>query len=426
MPRLGKRIVDAARPTGRDTVLWDRDLKGFGLRVKPSGAKSWIVAYRTRAGGEPRKMTLAKIGVLTPEEARAEAKKVLGRVAHGQDPARERKDARHDLTVSDLCDVYLKEGPVARPRKKPASWAIDQSIIVRHIQPLLGRRTLRTLVRADMERFQHDVTEGKTAVDVRTKPRGRARVTGGLGAGARSTGTLSAILSFAVSRGMRPDNPAKGVRLNELRRRERFLTTEELARLGEALMVAEREGLNPRMVDAIRLLLLTGARKNEVLGLQWDWIRFERSELRLPESKTGAKTVPLGAPALKLLANIKRVDGSPWVFPAGRGDGHLTGLRAGWKRIASAAGLRDVRLHDLRHGFASVAVADGSSLYLVGKVLGHSQARTTERYAHVGADPMRVVADRTSRKIDAALRGRGDDTKVVRLKRRRSREAGTI
>jgi integrase len=187
--------------------------------------------------------------------------------------------------------------------------------------------------------------------------------------------------------------------------------------LGEVL--AEVEGLpgNPMMIAAIRLLLLTGCRKNEILGLRWDWVDIERGALRLPDSKTGAKVVPLGAPALAILARLPRHEGSPWVLPAARGNGHLIGLQRAWRKIAKTAGLHDVRLHDLRHGFASVAVAAGSSLYLLGKVLGHTQARTTERYAHLDADPVHVVADRTARKIAQALEGLSAASDVVLLPR---------
>src|SRR5262249_33663995 len=182
--------------------------------------------------------------------------------------------------------------------------------------------------------------------------------------------------------GLRPDNPARGVKLNKGRKVERFLSAAELSRLGEALTAAERTGVNPAMIAAIRLLLLTGCRKNEILGLRWEWIDTERGALRLPDSKTGAKTVPLGAPALEILAGLTQRDGCPWVLPAVKGNGHLVGLPRAWRKIAKAAALEGVRLHDLRHGFASAAVADGSSLYILGQVLGHTQAPPPEKTDH--------------------------------------------
>jgi integrase len=411
MAKLTKRFVDAVQPTGRDVVLWDDELLGFGLRMKPSGAMAWVVMYRNREG-RARKMTLAKLGRLTPEEARKEARGVLADVAKGGDPAEARAEARRDPTISELAELYLVEGPAAKPTKKQSSWMADASNTRRHIVPLLGRKHLRALTRADVERFQRDVTNGKTAADERTRPRGRAIVEGGPGTAARATAVLGAILNFAVSRGLRPDNPARGVKLNRGRNVERFLSAAELARLGDALVDAERQGANRGMVEAVRLLLLTGARRNEILGLCWEWIDFERGCLRLPDSKTGAKIVPLGAPALEILARLPRREGSSWVFPGAKGTGYSVGLPRFWRRIVRAASLPGLRIHDLRHGFASVAVADGSSLYILGKVLGHTQARTTEKYAHLDADPIRAVADRTARKIAAAMKG-GDGGTVV-------------
>ena len=177
----------------------------------------------------------------------------------------------------------------------------------------------------------------------------------------------------------------------------------------------EGQGVNASALAIVRLLILTGARRNEIASLRWDYVDFERKALRLPDSKTGAKVVPLGAPALDVLAKLSRSDASPWVFPATRGDGHHLGVPAIWRKLVKAAGLNGVRLHDLRHGFASFAVADGDSLYLVGKVLGHTQASTTQRYAHLQLDPVRAVADRTSRRLAGALAGAGAAGNVVKL-----------
>ncbi len=260
-----------------------------------------------------------------------------------------------------------------------------------------------------MQRFQRDVTAGKTKADAKgARKRGRVRVRGGSGTAWRATVVLAGMLSWAVGRGMRADNPAKGVRLNKLTRRERFLSGAELAKLGEAMAAFAGQGVNASSLAIVRLLILTGARRTEIASLRWDYVDFERKALRLPDSKTGAKVVPLGAPALDVLAKLPRSDASPWVFPATRGKGFHLGVPAVWRKLVKAAGLEGVRMHDLRHGFASFAVADGDSLYLVGKVLGHTQASTTQRYAHLQLDPVRAVADRTSRRLAGALAG-GDD-----------------
>ncbi len=414
--KITKRAVDGLRASsGGAVLLWDADLPGFGVRCRASGAKYYVVKFRTTAG-RPRWVTIGRHGApWTPDAARKEALRLLGQVAAGQDPASEREAMRRDLTIAELCDVYVAEGCTT---KKSSTLIVDRSSIERHIKPLLGRRRAREVTRADVERFQQDVANGKTATDVRTKVRGRAIVSGGRGTAARAVGVLGAIFSVAVRRELRPDNPVKGVKLFERNKRERFLSTVELARLGDALTAAKQGGENPFAIAALRLLALTGARKSEILGLRWEWVDFERRCLRLPDSKTGAKVVPLGAPALELLASLPRVEGNPHVLPSARADGHFVGLQKVWARVRKRAGLDGVRVHDLRHSFASVAVAGGDSLYLVGKVLGHRQARTTEVYAHLHDDPVRAVADRAASAIEAAMsREAGDGTRVVPLAR---------
>lgn len=427
LPKLTKRFVDALKPVAKDTLYRDSELKGFALRVKPPGpkapagshgAQTWVVQYRNKAG-RTRKLKLGKVGTLTPDEARSEARIVLGKVDRGGDPSATRHAMRADVTISELVDKYLAEGPADKPTKKPSSWAADASNLRRHVVPLLGRRQLATLTLTDIQKFQRDVTEGKTKADEKTRARGRALVKGGPAAATRATLVLSAMLQWATDRGFRPDNPGKGVRLNKPRKRERYLSAAELAKLGDAFSKAEDQGMNPNSLTILRLLVLTGARRNEIASLRWDEVDFERSALRLPDSKTGAKVVPLGAPALTLLSQLPHKKGSPWVFPAARGKGHHVGMPRVWRKLRTMAKLKDIRMHDLRHGFASVAVADGSSLYLLGKVLGHSQATTTERYAHLQLDPVRAVADRTARKIAGALKG-NKTTNVVKMPGRRT------
>ena len=233
----------------------------------------------------------------------------------------------------------------------------------------------------DVRRFLIDVAKGKTAAAERTKKRGRARVTGGKGTATRTVGLLGGILAFAVAEGIRADNPVRGVKRFPDRKRERFLSPEELARLGEAMTAAENEGENRVAIAAARALILSGCRKSEILSLKWEKIDFQRGYLNLPDSKTGQKIVPLGAPALELLASQPRLKGCPYVFPgktakAAENDavsgvviGHLVGLPRVWKRLQSRAGLQDVRLHDLRHSFASVGVSAGMGIPVVGKLL---------------------------------------------------------
>lgn len=403
MAKLNKRSVDAIKPEPkRDIVTWDDDLVGFGLRVKPSGVKSYLIQYRNR-DRVSRRYTFAKHGVLTPDEARDRARKLLSAVTDGHDPAAEKAEPNAALTVRELAEIYLREGPAEKPNKKRSSWITDRSNIERHIKPLLGRRVARSLSQADIAKFQVDVATGKSKADIRTKKRGRAIVEGGRGTAARSLAVLGAMLQFAVGRRLIMANPAKGVPLLKGVQKGRFLCEAEVARLADTLVAMENEHkVSTTAATAVRLLLLTGCRKSEILSLRWEWVETGRGCLRLPDSKTGAKVVPLASAALELLTGLP--DRSEFVLPAAKGEGHYTGLQKDWERIRERASLPGLRIHDLRHSFASFAVADGSTLFMVGKLLGHKQTRTTEVYAHLASDPLRAAADRTAARIAAAIK----------------------
>lgn len=416
--RLTKRAVDSLRADHRDALLWDAELPGFGARCRPSGGKFYILKYRI--GGRQRWYTIGRHGApWTVEEARREARRLLGEVAAGRDPAERKAEARRGLTVAALCDLYVAEGCAT---KKPSTLATDRGRIERHIKPLLGRNPVRAVTRGDIERFMLDVANGKTAADLKTGHRGRAIVRGGRGTATKAVTLLGAIFSFAVHHGLRPDNPAHGVRTFKSRRCERFLSAAELARLGDALATAERDGDNPSAIAALRLLALTGCRKTEILSLRWGYIDWARACLRLPDSKTDAKVVPLGAPALELLRALPHLEGNPYVVPGGRAGGHYVGLAKVWRRVRARAGLADVRLHDLRHSFASVGAAGGDSLLVIGRLLGHANASTSARYAHLADDPLRAAADRIAGQIAAAMKGEGGG-EVVELGDRASRAA---
>lgn len=404
MPRLTKRVVDSIKPNGRDHFVWDDQLPGFGLRVFSSGVKSYLIQYRQ--AGRTRRTTIGKHGVFTPEQARLEAKVLLGDVAKGGDPAQVRFVKRKDPTIAELIDLYLKEGPEMKPNKKASTWVTDRRNLVRHVKPLLGNYKLRSLKRPDIQKFQADVTSGKTKrKEEKTRPRGKSIVRGGPGVGARATGALSAMLTFAVERGLLSTNPARGVQLNKRRKMERFLSTKELKKLGEVLNQEEKQTEHIWVVAAIRLLILTGCRKGEILNLEWSQVDVEHNVLRLPDSKTGAKVVPVGQSVIDLLETLPRLARSEYVLPSIKSDGPLVGLQKAWEGIRAKAKLDDVRLHDLRHSFASVAVAGGSSLFIVGKILGHKDSRTTEIYAHMADDPLKATTDSTSLKIANLLDG---------------------
>jgi integrase len=424
MPRITKRYVDKLTAVSADVVHWDEEIPRFGIRVKPSGAMSYVVQYRNKAGRSKR-MTVGRVGTVTPEEARENARQALATVTQGGDPVAERRAQKKDPTVAELVDLYLEEGPADKPQKKASSWGTDGSNLRRHAVPLLGRRTAKSLGLADIQRFQADVTAGKSrATGNGTKTRGRLRVTGGAGTAWRATVVLAAMLGWAVKRGILTANPAEGVELNKLPNRERYLSAAELAKLGEAIQEAEGEGVNPIALNIIRILLLSGARKTEIASAKGAYLDVDHSALRLPDSKTDEKIIALGAPALAILTELAPKDPTAWIFPASRGGGHFKGVGRIWKKVANKAGIKvgrdagrlGVRIHDLRHSYASVTVAGGDSLFILGKILGHTKASTTEKYAHLDLDPVRQVADRTAQKIADALASRRGAGEVVKLK----------
>lgn len=417
--KLTKRTVDAATiPEAGDVWIWDTELKGFGLRVYASERKVYAVRYRLG----PRQNTFT-IGVhgspWTPETARDAAFAALSDVRDGKDPAAAKKEARAALTVAELIDAYLSDGPATKPGKRQSSWDNDRSNFNRHIRPLLGRKVANAVTKADAARAVQDIAAGKTAADIKTGARGLARVSGGLGAARRTRTTTAAMFAWGMEHGLVKANPFSGVKLPAAPSRERFLTRDEAARFLDKLTELERIGqISGSFADAARLLLLTGARKTEVLGLRWSEVDVGRRILALPPERTkagghnGERRVILSPAALEILdrrrtaqdlADMKATKNSqakgeqpappsPYVFPAARGDGHAIGLRRAFSKVLAAAELSDVRVHDLRHSFASFLVADKVSLFMVGKMLGHASARTAERYAHLADDPLQAAA----------------------------------
>lgn len=395
MTKLTNRTVASTRPRDRDVFVWDDELPGFGLRVKPSGVKSYVIQYRNRHN-DSRRITIGRHGVIGPEKARWKAKKMLADVQDGADPATERKDDREAPTVAELAEKYLREH--AAPHKKPRSVEEDQRLLRLHVLPALGRKKVAGITRADITGLHHAM---------RDTP----------GAANRTLALLSKMLNLAEKWELRPDgsNPCRHVDKYPERKMERFLSVDELGRLGAVLAEAERTATElPSVIAAVRLLMFTGARFGEILNLEWSHVDFERSCLRLPESKTGAKVIHLNAPALEVLNGIER-DGSPWVIAGRDPDKPLVNLRKPWHRIRAKAGLEGVRLHDLRHSFASVGAAGGLSLPMIGALLGHTQAATTQRYAHLAADPLKQAADMIGERIRAATNGKSGD--VVELNR---------
>jgi integrase len=393
---------------------WDTELIGFGLRVTSTGERTYVVKYR--AGGRPRWFTIGKHGSpWAPEQARREALRILGEVARGGDPADRKAAERNAMSFGALCDLYLSEGVA---HKKASSIKADRGRISHHLKPLLGAKRVDSVDRGDIERLMIEVTSGRSVLrppkDSRRKAGSIAK--GGMGVAARCVDLASAIFAFAVSRRLRADNPARGIKRPKSRRHERFLSDAEIAALADSLD-RESEVSGAFGVAAIKLLMFTGCRRSEVLRLCWRDVDFERRCLRLPDSKTGPKTIYLNAPAVALLEQLPRVEGNPHVIVGNRPGSPLIGIDKLWFRTRNRAGLGDVRLHDLRHSFASIGAIGGLSLPVIGALLGHKHSTTTARYAHLSADPLRAANESVGAWIAAAMAKKPDSTNVVPLNR---------
>lgn len=432
---LTKTVVDKAvplvRPDGSkaEQTFWDGELHGFGLRVSGSGVKSYILMYRLGGGrrGTLRRFTIGKTGnPWTPKTARVEAERLRGIVAAGGDPAGERQDGRKAETVSELCDLYLEAvdaGEVRTRRggpKRASTIATDKGRIARHIKPTIGNRRVADLTPDDIKRFLAAVARGDTAGDFgKTKARGRAIVRGGEGTAARTLGLLSGIFAFAVSRGIRTDNPAHGVPHPKDGTRDRFLSADEYKALGKALIAAgKKEGANKWMLGAVAALALTGCRKTEILSLRRDAVDAARQVLTLEETKTGKSVRPVGKAALDVLTDVPVVSDSVYVFPAGRGDGHITGLPKVLAGLLETAGIEGASAHTLRHSFATTANAMGYSEATIGALLGHAGHGITARYTHHIDSVLTAAADKVALEI-ARQMGIAKGGNVVQMPRKR-------
>ena len=399
-PSLTKSRIDRANPLEKDYFLWDGDVTGFGLKISKGGRKSYVVKYRVGTGRKApsRRMTIGQHGSpWTVKQAREEAKRILGKVANGENPAEDRQNEKKQLTVSELCDDYIANGVRA---KKPSTIATDKGRIERHIKPLIGKMRINDVTRKHVKRLMNDIADGKTATDIKTGHRGRAIVKGGKGTASRTIGLLGGIFSYAVDQDLLDINPVRGVKRFSDKSGERFLSQAELVTLGNVLVNA---GDNPMAIAIVKLLVFTGARKGEIESLTWKMVDFEGGCLRLPDSKTGEKTIHLNAGALQVLNEYKPMKVSNFVFPAVKSDGYYLGTPKVWKILRQRADLTDVRLHDLRHSFASIAVSAGASLPMIGALLGHKSTSTTQKYAHLQDDPLKATNQRVGDVLELAL-----------------------
>ena len=381
MARITKKAVDALTAREREYMLWDRDIKGFGVRVHPSGRKVYLVKYRHR--GRIVKKTIGPHGAIPPAAARARAAEIITAAKTGRDLMGRVLPPRKEgaTTMHDLARRFLEEYVPARC--KPSSAHSYERSIRRHVLHRLGHRRIVDVTRGDVTTLHHEMRATPYAAN-------------------RTLGILSAMFTAAELWGLRAEgsNPCRLVKRFREQPRERFLSDAEYRRLGAALREAEGTGaVAASAVAAVRLLMLTGCRLSEIMTLRWENVALEAAELRLPDSKTGARIVHLGRPAVAVLCGIARDEGNPWVITGRRPGSRLASLHYPWGRIRKWAGLDDVRLHDLRHSFASGGLLVGEGLPTIGKLLGHSQVQTTARYAHLAADPIKTAANRIAGRI---------------------------
>jgi integrase len=408
--KLTKRVVEGAEVRAGDYFLWCDELPGFGVRIYPSGKRGYLIQYR--ADGRSRRAKLGLHGHLTCDQARKHAMALLGQVACGADPAEERATRRAAMTVTQLCEHYkaaIERGLIMGKRglpKKPLTVQSDLGRIDRHIIPLLGTRRVRDLTPVDVARLIRDVMAGKTAMVEKTpRLRGKAVVTGGRGAAARTAGLLGGILSFAVSDGVIPTNPALGVRRPASEVRTVRLSPTDYLALGTALKEAAEQAANPTAIAAVRLLALTGCRKGEILGLRWAEVDEPARAFRLTDSKEGASVRPIGSPAFAVLATLSRREGCEWVLPGERRDLPYGGLKGVWRDVMKRAGLSGVTLHALRHSFASVAGDLGFAEATIGALLGHASGTVTGRYTHILDTVLVAAADRVANTVQGYMAG---------------------
>jgi integrase len=398
-----KLAKEAPSPTGPrlNAITYDNEVKGFGLRVTRGGDRAFVLNYRI--AGRERRLTIGSYPDWTVVAARNEAKRLKREIDLGRDPLAERIAIRESPTVADLADRFLAEHG---PRKRERSRLEDEGLIRQWIRPELGRMKVADIRHADVDALHRKIT-------------GRGTLT----RANRTVALVSRMFTLAIRWEWRPDNPAAGIERNYEQPRQRYLVGDELRRLTDALSVHP----NQQAADAIRLLLLTGARRSEVLAATWDQFDLGDGVWIKPSSHTKQKRehrVPLSAPARQLLAKIKAAveqravetgRASPFVFPARTGPGHMIELKTAWATICRVAQLDGVRVHDLRHSYASILASAGLSLPVIGALLGHTQPGTTARYSHLFDDPLRAATERVGAVVTSAA-GDKPPAEVIAIK----------
>ncbi|MEH6647885.1 tyrosine-type recombinase/integrase [Sulfitobacter sp.] len=393
MSKLTKRSVEALEVSGSDYLVWDAELSGFGVRVFASGRKSYLVQYR--AGGRTRRRSIGQHGVLTAEEARNEARKLLGEVAKGGNPSEDRQQHLRGPSMAALCDRFLTE--YAEHHCKPSTRKGYEIVVRTCIKPKLGPRKIVDISRAEIVAFHHGMRDRPYMAN-------------------RAVSILSKMFNLAEDWGMRKDgaNPARRIKKFKEEEKKRYLSDDEQARLGDVLAEALETGQEtPYTLSAIYLLMLTGCRLGEILTLQWDFVTARH--LELPDSKTGRRRIPLPREAYEVIMSLPRVAGNPYVILGESEDGHLINLQKPWRRIKAKAGIDDVRMHDLRHTYASVAVMSGIDPFLLKEIMGHKNLQTTLRYSHFADEAVQKAAGSVASRLAGAMRRSVTDQPKLRV-----------
>ena len=388
--RITKSVVDALKP---GQTVWDTKQTGFGVRCQ---RRDKIFFFKTRVGNRQRWFTIGKFGQpWTVNGALRRVQAIQGDIARDLDPAAIRDERLRNPTVKEAATAYLSTEGVKR---RPATQVLYGDLFKRLVYQRIGGVKVADVKFSDVANLHHELRATPITAN-------------------RTVALLSSLFAWCERKGYRAkqSNPATDVERNKERSRERFLSPRELARVGIALSRAERNRTESVFaLAALRLLIFTGCRRNEILTLQWKDVHLDRAMLMLPDSKTGARAVYLSAPALKVLSSLPRAAKNPFVIAGERTGQRLVNLRKVWLRICKVARLKSVRIHDLRHSFASVGASGGVPLQVIGKLLGHSKASTTEKYSHLAADPVRAANEAMGNQIAALLQGRKSE--VISLK----------
>lgn len=375
--KLTKRLIDSISPTNGDQLMFDSEISGFALKVAPSGRKTFILKYRN-ASGRQRKPTIGRYGDITLEQARSIARSWKAKIIQGGDPSSEKRREAEVATLNEFAERYFESA-----EKKQSTLNMEQTNYRLYVEPSLGKRPLASIKRTNIQAWLDGHAEHP-------------------GAANRTLTLISAMFTEAERRQLRKEgaNPCRLVRRFASTPRERYLSARELSRFTRTLDLAEEKGwFHPSVIPALRLLLLTGARKTEILSMKWEWIDFEQRFVTLPDSKTGPRKIYLPEAAVDVLNGVTRLKGNPYVFWGAKTGDFYKELKKPFKRILDLAEIADFRVHDLRHTHAAHAVIAGVPLNVIAKALGHSQTRTTERYAHVDDDPVLKAINKTVEKF---------------------------